>query len=120
MHASTTDTIAAQDTRADSFNALGNAHRARLNQRLYDSLAQAHRSGKPALSRRELRDWHHLQTAEWLEMSSISSTVNALVAAGKVEEVAARQCSLPPHRLVRPVRCVLRQTSIGDIGGCAQ
>ena len=90
------------DTKADSFSAIGNATRVRLNERLYSSLAEAHRRGQPALSRRELRDFHN------------ECTVNALVAAKRVEEVAARACSLPPHRLVKPVRCRLQQATLTD------
>lgn len=70
--------------------------------------------GQPALSRRELRDFHNECTGEWLEISSVASTVNALVAAKRVEEVEARACSLPPHRLVKPVRCRLQQATLTD------
>ncbi|MEQ6309876.1 MAG: hypothetical protein ACN6OP_08860 [Pseudomonadales bacterium] len=106
--------VTSHDTRADSFEAQGVAKRARLNERLYFSLAEAHRRGQPALSRRELRDFHNECTGEWLEISSVASTVNALVAAKRVEEVAARACSLPPHRLVKPVRCRLQQATLTD------
>ncbi|WP_280190343.1 hypothetical protein [Delftia sp. PS-11] len=104
-----TQHVTSHDTRADSFEALGNAKRARLNERLYNSLAEAHRRGQPALSRRELRDFHNDCTGEWLEISSVASTVNALIAAKRLEEVEARTCSLPPHRLVKPVRCCMQQ-----------
>lgn len=110
----TTHQVTSHDTKADSFSALGNATRVRLNERLYSSLAEAHRRGQPALSRRELRDFHNECTGEWLEISSVASTVNALVAAKRVEEVAARACSLPPHRLVKPVRCRLQQATLTD------
>ena len=106
------DAVTTHDTRAEAFAALGNTGRARLNQRLYDSLALAHKHGMPALSRRELRDWHNDKTGEWLEISSITSTVNALIAAGRMEEAEARACSLPPHRLVKPVRCKAQQAAL--------
>lgn len=106
--------VTSHDTQAAAYAALGNERRARLNQRLYESLAEAHRRGQPALSRRELRNWHNECTGEWLEISSVASTVNALVAAQRVEEVAARPCSLPPHRLVKPVRCRQLQVALAD------
>ena len=42
-----------------------------------------------------------------------ASTVNALLAAGRLEEGAARRCSLSPRqRDVMPVRCKARQTAL--------
>lgn len=100
------------DTRAQSFVELGSEWRKRLNDRLYESLRHAHQAGVADLSRRELRDYHQWLTGEFLELSSMASTVNALVAAGRLEEVAARPCSLPPHRLIKPVRCRAKQASL--------
>ncbi len=104
--------VSGLDTRAEAFAALGNERRRRLNERLYESLRHAHAHGVRDLSRRELRDYHNVQTGEFLEMSSMSSTVNALVAAGRFEECQERACSLPPHRLIKPVRCKARQSAL--------
>lgn len=87
-------TVTGRDTRAAAFAALGNEGRRRLNERLYESLRHAHQYGTRDMSRRELRDYHHKQTGEWLELSSVASTVNALLAAGKLEEGEVRMCSL--------------------------
>lgn len=105
--------VTGRDTSAAAFAALGNKVRRRLNERLYESLRHAHLSGVRDMSRRELRDYHHRQTGEWLELSSMASTVNALVAAGKLEEGPVRACSLSPRqREIKPVRCRARQVDI--------
>ena len=52
-------------------------------------------------------------TGEWLELCSVASTVNALLAAGRLEEGTARRCSLSPRqRDVMPVRCKARQVAL--------
>jgi hypothetical protein len=84
-----------------------------LHERLYESLRHAHQQGVRDMSRRELRDYHNTQTGEWLELCSVASTVNALLAAGRLEEGTARRCSLSPRqRDVMPVRCKARQTAL--------
>ena len=70
---------AGRDTSAAAFAALGNEGRRRLNERLYESLRHAHQYGTRDMSRRELRDYHHKQTGEWLELSSVASTVGSNV-----------------------------------------
>ena len=110
---SDTSTVSSRDTRAEAFAALGNEVRRRLNERLYESLRHAHQYGTRDMSRRELRDYHHRQTGEWLELSSVASTVNALIAAGKLEEGPARTCSLSPgQRLIKPLRCKAQQAAL--------
>lgn len=42
-----THQVTSHDTKADSFSAVSNATRVRLNERLYSSLAEAHRRGSP-------------------------------------------------------------------------
>ena len=105
--------VSGRDTRAEAFAALGNERRRRLNERLYESLRHAHAHGLRDLSRRELRDYHNEQTGEWLELCSVASTVNALLAAGRLEETKARMCGLSTRkRLVMPVRCKARQVAL--------
>ena len=102
-----------RDTSAEAFAALGNETRRRLSERLYESLRRAHKNGVRDMSRRELRDYHNEHTGEWLELCSVASTVNALLAAGRLEEGAARMCSLSPRqRDIKPVRCKARQTAL--------
>ena len=114
MQQPSSTTVTSRDTRAEAFAALGNETRSRLGERLYESLRHAHQYGSRDMSRRELRDYHHQQTGEWLELSSVASTVNALLAAGRFEEGEARACSLSTRqRLVKPVRCKARQVAIG-------
>lgn len=109
----THNAVTARDTSAEAFAALGNETRRRLNERLYESLRHAHQYGTRDMSRRELRDYHNQQTGEWLELSSVASTVNALLAAGKLEEGAARMCSLSTRqRTIKPVRCKARQVAL--------
>ncbi|MNY89375.1 hypothetical protein D3C78_56660 [compost metagenome] len=106
-------TVTGHDTSAEAFAAMGNEGRRRLNERLYESLRHAHQYGTRDMSRRELRGYHHQQTGEWLELSSVASTVNALLAAGKLEEGEARICSQSSRqRLVMPVRCKARQVRL--------
>lgn len=94
--------VTGKDTSAEAFAALGN-----------ESLRHAHQRGVRDMSRRELRDYHHQQTGEWLELCSVASTVNALLAAGRLEEGAARMCSLSPRqRDIKPVRCKARQVAL--------
>ena len=75
--------VTGRDTSAEAFAALGNETRRRLHERLYESLRHAHQQGVRDMSRRELRDYHNTQTGEWLELCSVASTVNALLAAGR-------------------------------------
>ena len=105
--------ITGRDTSAEAFASLGNEARRRLNDRLYETLRVAHERGVRDMSRRGLRDYHNEQTGEWLELSSVASTVNALLSAGRFELGAARRCSLSPRqRDVVPVRCKAKQQSI--------
>ena len=105
--------VTGKDTSAEAFAALGNETRRRLHERLYESLRHAHQHGVRDMSRRELRDYHNAQTGEWLELCSVASTVNALLAAGKLEEGEARMCSqFSRQRLVMPVRCKARQVRL--------
>ena len=102
-----------KDTSAEAFAELGNESRRRLSERLYDSLRHAHQNGVRDMSRRELRDYHNEQTGEWLELCSVASTVNALLAAGRFELGTARSCSTSPRqRDVVPVKCKAQQQSI--------
>lgn len=108
------NTVTGYDTSAAAFAGLGNESRRRLNERLYESMRHAHQQGVRDMSRRELRDHHNQHTGEWLELSSVASTVNALLAAGRLEEGAARACSLSPRKnLVKPVRCKAQQAKLG-------
>ncbi|WP_417285338.1 hypothetical protein [Comamonas sp.] len=105
--------VTGHDTSAEAFAALGNETRRRLGERLYESLRHAHQHGCRDMSRRELRDYHNEQTSEWLELSSVASTVNALLAAGRLELGKARKCSLSPRqRDVVPVKCKAQQQAI--------
>lgn len=109
----TSHVVTTHETKAEAFAALGNETRRRLGERLYESLRHAHQHGVRDMSRRELRDYHNEQTGEWLELSSVASTVNALLAAGRFELGAVRRCSLSPRqRDVVPVRCKAKQQSI--------
>jgi len=102
-----------RDTSAEAFAALGNETRRRLSERLYESLRHAHQHGVRDMSRRELRDYHNEHTGEWLELCSVASTVNALLAAGRFEQGAARRCSTSPRqRDVVPVKCKAQQQRI--------
>lgn len=105
--------VTGRDTSAEAFAALGNETRRRLHERLYESLRHAHQQGVRDMSRRELRDYHNTLTGEWLELCSVASTVNALLAAGRLEEGAARMCSLSPRqRDIKPVRCKAQQMAL--------
>lgn len=105
--------VTGKDTSAEAFAELGNETRRRLSEKLYETLRHAHQQGVRDMSRRELRDYHNAQTGEWLELCSVASTVNALLAAGRLEEGTARRCSLSPRqRDVMPVRCKARQVAL--------
>lgn len=105
--------VSGKDTSAEAFAELGNETRRRLSEKLYETLRHAHQHGVRDMSRRELRDYHNEQTGEWLELCSVASTVNALVAAGRLELGKARRCSLSPRqRDVVPVKCKAQQQSI--------
>jgi hypothetical protein len=108
------NTVTGHDTSAAAFAELGNESRRRLNERLHESMRHAHQNGVRDMSRRELRDYHNEHTGEWLELSSVASTVNALLAAGRLEEGPQRSCNLSPRKnLVKPVRCKARQVELG-------
>ena len=102
-----------QGTSAQSFVEQGGKERRNLlQQRLYDSLQHAQREGARSLSRRELRDHHFSRTGEFLELSSVASSVNALLASNRLTKSVERQCTQPPHRLVGTVRCTPVQLDI--------
>lgn len=106
-------TVTGHDTSAAAFEGLGNESRRRLNERLCETLRAAHQQGVRDMSRRELREFHSKQTQEWLELSSVASTVNALLAAGRLEVGEARACSLSPRKnLVTPVRLKAHQAAL--------
>lgn len=105
--------VTGRDTSAEAFAVLGNETRRRLSERLYESLRHAHQHGVRDMSRRELRDYHNQQTGEWLELSSVASTVNGLLTAGRLEQGPARTCSHSPRqRDVVPVRCKAQQSAL--------
>ncbi|MFD2755685.1 hypothetical protein [Comamonas terrae] len=105
--------VTGRDTSAEAFAALSNETRRRLSERLYESMRHAHQHGVRDMSRRELRNYHNQHTGEWLELCSVASTVNALLAAGRFEPGVARKCSESPRqRDVVPVRCKAQQQSI--------
>lgn len=108
-----TPAVTGKDTSAEAFAELGNEARRRLSEKLYESMRHAHQHGVRDMSRRELREYHNQQTGEWLELSSVASTVNALVAAGRFELGTARRCSMSPRqRDVVPVKCKAKQQAI--------
>ncbi|WKL16670.1 hypothetical protein QYQ99_03690 [Comamonas testosteroni] len=105
--------MTSKDTSAEAFAELGNETRRRLSEKLYETLRHAHQQGVRDMSRRELRDYYNQQTGVWLELCSVASTVNALLAAGRLEEGAARRCSVSPRqRDVVPVKCKAKQQAI--------
>lgn len=105
--------VTGKDTSAEAFAELGNESRRRLSEKLYQTMRHAHQQGVRDMSRRELRDHHNQLTGEWLELCSVASTVNALVAAGRFELGTARRCSVSPRqRDVVPVKCKAQQQAI--------
>lgn len=103
---------AARDTSAEAFYGLSNKFRESLQGRLLAVLAQRHGYGVRDMSMRELREAFFQAHQQWIDMSSISSSCNGLVKAGRLERLSEpRECAIT-GRDITPLRAVLRQADL--------
>ena len=88
-------TISTADTSAASFDAERPRWQASKQKALFDLVLGAQRNGAKDLSMRELQAKYELVHGKRIDMSSISSCCNALVAAKRlVRSTEARECSI--------------------------
>lgn len=107
------------DTRADSYHLISEGSKRNQRQQLHDSMVQAQQAGYPDMSARELGQWHYRLGRGTLPPNVLSRAVNELVKLGLFERCESRQCSLPPHRLISPVRCKSSQALLISEGASA-
>ncbi|WP_114968534.1 hypothetical protein [Rhodoferax ferrireducens] len=116
MHHSPQTTSA--QTSAQAFGAVGLSNLKKLQDKILDICIAAQRNGARDLSGREIQQRYeqHFSLAQGyavrIEMSSVSSRVNALVSAGRLERVeVARACAVTGSNIL-PVRVPMTQASL--------
>lgn len=100
------------DSRAQAYWGLSPKMLARFQGRLLAVLVEQQLRGVANMSAKELREAYSRATGVWVDMSSISSTVNGLVAAGRVERLPGlRPCGVT-GRDISPIRAVPQQKGL--------
>lgn len=106
------DAATGRNTSAEAFYGLPNKFRESLQGRLLAVIAQRHGYGVRDLSMRELREAFFQAHQQWVDMSSISSSCDGLIKAGRLERLQEpRECTIT-GRDIKPLRAVLRQADL--------
>lgn len=95
-------------TSAQALNALTNNHIKQLQDLIADIVVAAARNGIDDLSGREIQQRFELIHGKRIETGSVSSRVNALMAAGRLEHGPERPCRVTGRNIL-PVRPVVTQ-----------
>ena len=104
--------VTSLDAKAQVFWGLSPRLMAQFQGRLLAVLIEQHRQGVVNMSAKELRQAYSVATGVWVDMSSISSTVNGLVKAGRVERLQLlRKCGVTGHDIT-PIRAVPQQQAL--------
>lgn len=104
--------VTSLDAKAQAFWGLSPKLMAQLQGRLLAVLIAQHQQGVVHMSARELREAYFKVTGVWVDMSSISSTVNGLVKGKRVERLNfMRKCSVTGHDIT-PIRAVPQQQAL--------
>lgn len=104
--------VTSLDAKAQVYWGLSPKMLAQFQGRLLSVLVEQHRQGVINLSAKELREAYFKATGAWVDMSSISSTVNGLVKGRRVERLSfLRKCSVTGHD-ISPVRAVPQQQAL--------
>lgn len=104
--------VTSLDAKAQAYWGLSPKLMAQFQGRLLAVLIEQHRQGVVNMSAKELRTAYFNATGAWVDMSSISSTVNGLVKARRVERLQVlRKCSVTGHDIT-PIRAVPQQQAL--------
>lgn len=104
--------VTSLDAKAQAYWGLSPKMLAQFQGRLLSVLIEQHRAGVVHLSARELREAYFRVTGVWVDMSSISSTVNGLTKGGRVERLRfLRTCGVTGHDIT-PIRAVPQQQAL--------
>jgi len=104
--------VSSLDAKAQVFWDLSPKLMAQFQGRLLAVLVQERQQGVQNMSAKELREAYFKATGAWVDMSSISSTINGLVKSRRVERLGfLRKCSVTGHDIT-PIRAVPKQQSL--------
>jgi len=104
--------VSSLDAKAQVFWDLSPKLMAQFQGRLLAVLVQERQQGVQNMSAKELREAYFKATGAWVDMSSISSTVNGLVKGKRVERLNfLRKCGVTGHDIT-PIRAVPKQQSL--------
>lgn len=104
--------VSSLDAKAQAYWGLSAKLMAQFQGRLLAVLIEQHRAGAVNLSARELREAYFRVTGAWVDMSSISSTVNGLTKGKRVERLNfLRKCGVTGHDIT-PIRAVPQQQAL--------
>ena len=104
--------VTTADTRSDSFASLSAGALKNLNDQLVDLVQGHQRNGGRDMSGRELQQAFEARYERRMEMSSISSAVNRMVTAGRLQRSEhARQCAVTGREIL-PVFAPAKQASL--------
>lgn len=104
--------VTTADTRADSFARVSAGELKRLNEQLLDLVLGHQRNGGRDMSGRELQQAFERTYQRRVEMSSISSAVNRLVAAQRLQRSEKNRPCLVTGREILPVFAPAKQASL--------
>lgn len=104
--------VTSLDAKAQAWWGLSPKLMAQFQGRLLAVLIEQHQQGVVNMSAKELRQAYFKATGAWVDMSSISSTVNGLVKGRRVERLNfLRKCSVTDHEIT-PIRAVPQQQAL--------
>jgi len=104
--------VTSLDAKAQTWWGLSPKLMTQFQGRLLAVLIEQHQLGVVNMSAKELREAYFKSTGAWVDMSSISSTVNGLVKGRRVERLNfLRKCSVTDHDIT-PIRAVPQQQAL--------
>lgn len=104
--------VTTADTRGDSFARVSAGDLKRLNEQLLDLVLGHQRNGGCDMSGRELQQAFEAKYQRRIEMSSVSSAVNRLVAAERLQRSEKSRPCLVTEREILPVFAPAKQAGL--------
>lgn len=104
--------VTTADTRGDSFARVSAGDLKRLNEQLLDLVLGHQRNGGRDMSGKELQQAYERRYSRRIEMSSISSAVNRLVAAERLKRSEKHRPCLVTGREILPVFAPAKQAGL--------
>lgn len=107
-----TQQVNTAQTSAQALNAIGQVRRKQLQDEIHDICVAAQRNGAADLSGKEIQSAYERLNGRRIEASTISSRLNNLIAAGRLERVAqVRPCAVTGNN-IHPVRVPATQARL--------